>query len=254
MIDNHYHPDNWGIYPVLFRIGNIEVNAYSFFVTLGLCIGLIVYFFLAKSMKQTGEKSFFILIAGLVGGILGAKIPYWIVNYQLIISEFPNLMPLLSGRTITGGLIGGTLSVLIIKYKLKIKGKRGNLFAPAIAIGVAIGRLGCFFRGCCYGAETRLLWGIDFGDTILRHPTQLYEILFFLIFFIYSLTKFKTAEPGRLFNLLMNGYFIFRFFEEFIRFNEKLFFGLSFFQYISLIAIIFINLKSYFEKKVHYGK
>lgn len=248
MIDNHTYPHNWGLYPNLFRIGNLEISTYSFFVLIGLITGLIVYFYFARKLKQSGEKSLYIVIAGVVGGILGAKLPYWIFNYQVIIDHYPDISPILSGRTITGGLIGGTLSVIYIKYKLNIKDKKGNLFAPAIAIGLAIGRIGCFFRGCCYGTQTNLFCGIDFGDSIFRHPTQLYEFLFFIILFIYSINRIKSSPPGYLFYLLMNSYFIFRFFEEFIRYNDRLFFGLSFFQYISIGALIFINLKFYFEK------
>jgi prolipoprotein diacylglyceryltransferase len=135
-----------------------------------------------------------------------------------------------------------------------MKEKKGNLFAPAIAIGFAIGRVGCLMRGCCYGTPTDLFIGMDFGDNILRHPTQLYEIVYFSGFFIFSLSRIEAALPGQLFNLLINSYFILRFFEEFIRYNENLWFGLSFFQYISIVAIIFINVKSYLEKKPNYGR
>ena len=194
------------------------------------------------------------MVAGVIGGILGAKLPYWIFNIQVIIEHFPDIRPILSGRTITGGLIGGTLAVMYIKHRLGIKEKKGNLFAPAIAIGFAIGRVGCLLRGCCYGTPTDLFVGMDFGDSVLRHPTQLYEMVYFSGFFVFSLLRVKTAPPGQLFNLLINSYFILRFFEEFIRHNETLYFGLSFFQYISIVAIIFINVKWYLEKKPHYGR
>jgi len=248
MIDSHLYPENWGVYPNLFRIGNFQISSYSFFVLAGLIIGLIVYFYFARKQKESGEKSFYVVIAGLVGGILGAKLPYWIFNYQVIIDYYPNISPILSGRTITGGLIGGTLSVIYIKNKLSIKDKKGNIFAPAIAIGLAIGRIGCFFRGCCYGTHTDLFCGIEFGDAIFRHPTQLYEVLYFIVFFVYSTVKIKKMPSGYLFYLLMNSYFIFRFFEEFIRYNDDIIYGLSFFQYVSLGALLFINFKFYFEK------
>jgi prolipoprotein diacylglyceryltransferase len=173
----------------------------------------------------------------------------WIINYRLIIESFPDITPLLSGRTITGGLIGGTLAVMYVKYKLKIKDKKGNLFAPAIAIGVAIGRIGCLFKGCCYGIATSLPWGVDFGDGIPRHPTQIYEIIFFLLMFVFLMVKRETAKPGQLFYWLMNSYFIFRFVEEFIREEPTLFLGLTIFQYISIVALIFINAKYLNEKK-----
>ena len=248
MIDFHYHPDGWGILPILFRIKNLEINSYSFFILLGLTAGLITYYLLAKNEKQLSEKSFYVLMAALVGGVLGAKIPMWIIYFPEIIKSFPDLNALISGRTITGGLIGGTLAVLFIKKKLKIKAKKGNLFAPGIALGVAIGRIGCFLRGCCYGIQTNFPWGVDFGDGILRHPTQIYESIFMFALFIYLLYKRKNAKPGQLFFLLMNYYFVFRFAEEFIRENVR-FLGLTYFQYISIAALIFINGKFLYERK-----
>ena len=132
--------------------------------------------------------------------------------------------------------------MILIKKKLNITEKKGNLFAPAIAIGVAIGRIGCFLAGCCYGIETNLPWGVDFGDGILRHPTQIYEAIFMLGIFFYLLYKRTTVKAGVLFYLLMNLYFTFRFFEEFIRENPN-YFGLSLFQWIAIGSLIFINLK-----------
>lgn len=248
MIDLHQHPENWGVRPALFNLGSFEVNSYSFFVLLGLIVGLIVYYILAKKEKKLSENSFYILIAGLFGGIIGAKLPIWIINFSAIIQSFPDLTLFLSGRTITGGLIGGTLGVLFLKKKLKIKEKKGNFFAPAIALGVAIGRIGCFLRGCCYGVETKLFWGINFGDGILRHPTQIYESIFMFGLFFFLLYKRKDAKPGILFYILMNSYFIFRFFEEFIR-ESPIYFGFTLFQYISIGALIFINARYLKEKR-----
>ncbi|MFA7244750.1 MAG: prolipoprotein diacylglyceryl transferase family protein [Candidatus Magasanikbacteria bacterium] len=251
MIDLHIHPENWGVKPVLFHINNLEIPSYSFFVLLGLIVGLIYYYFAAKKENNLNDNSIYILVAGLLGGVIGAKLPILIINFPLILENNFNLALILSGRTITGGLLGGTLTIWYVKKKLGIKEKKGNLFAPGIALGVAIGRIGCFLEGCCYGIATNLPWGVNFGDGINRHPTQIYEIIFMTLLFFVLLYKKKTAQPGYLFYLLMNSYFIFRFFEEFIRDNPH-YFGLTLFQYISLIALVFINLKHLKEKK--YGQ
>ena len=118
--------------------------------------------------------------------------------------------------------------------------------APAIALGMAIGRMGCFFTGCCYGIETKLPIGIDFGDGLLRYPTQLVEMIFCVILFGYLYYKQKTKkelEPGRLFKELVLYYFVFRFFIEFIRGTEKNIIYLSIYQIICLIGIAFCVLK-----------
>ena len=95
---------------------------------------------------------------------------------------------------------------------------------------------------------------VDFGDSVLRHPSQLYESVFFVLFFIYCLARIERAQPGYLFFLLMNCYFAFRFAEEFIRYNDQYYWGLSVFQYISLFALAFINLNYYLEKTKRYGR
>jgi phosphatidylglycerol:prolipoprotein diacylglycerol transferase len=241
MIDSHSHPEHWGIKPVLFQIGDLQIQAYSFFVLLGLAVGLIIFFLYAKRRNSLSENSFYIVIAGLIGGVLGAKIPIWIIYFPQIIAALPDTSLFLSGRTIVGGLIGGTLAVWIVKRKLKLTGRIGNSIAPAVAIGIAIGRLGCFFRGCCYGQPTNLPWGVNFGDEILRHPTQLYETFFLLTLFIYLHFSFRKNPPaGTLFDKFLLIYFSFRFIIEFIRVEPKVLFNLTAFQYASLLVIIYI--------------
>lgn len=244
MVDDHIVPSgNWGIRPILFHIGNIDLPSYSFFVTLGLVVGLSVYFYESKKQKKMSDNGIFVVVGALVGGAIGAKILEFAINYDFFIKNIGNPANLLSGRTIVGGLIGGTIGAILTKKALGIKEKRGNLFAPAIAIGVAIGRLGCFFAGCCYGKPTGLSWwGVDFGDHILRHPTQLYESLFMLGMFIY-LEKIKNRpdiKPGQLFKLLMVSYFTFRFFIESIRVEPVIFVGLTVFQIISIVVILYL--------------
>lgn len=241
MIDDHYYPANWGVRPVLFHIGSFGVPSYEFFVTLALVVGILVYLWEARNKRTMNENTFFIAVAAIIGGTIGAKIPLWIYYFPKIIATFPDPTYILVGRTITGGLIGGYLGVVLVKRKLGITERRGNLFAPAIALGVAIGRIGCFLRGCCYGVDTSLPWGVDFGDGIPRHPTQLYEAGFMLLLFGYlQYAKRKGPEPGQLFVLLIKAYFSYRFLSEFIRVHPS-YWGLTFFQWLSLAVLIWLN-------------
>ena len=114
MLDLHHHPEQWGIKPILFQIGDFAFPAYSFFVLSGLLCGLAVFCFYARRKKSLNENSFYVVSAGIVGGILGAKLPIWIVYFPQIVKQFPDVSVLLSGRTIVGGLIGGTLAVLLV--------------------------------------------------------------------------------------------------------------------------------------------
>jgi prolipoprotein diacylglyceryltransferase len=77
------------------------------------------------------------------------------------------------GKTILGGFAGGYLAVVLMKRRLGIRRPTGDLFAVAICVGEALGRIGCFIGGCCYGKAANVAWAVqDHGA--LRHPTQLY--------------------------------------------------------------------------------
>ncbi|MCA9606273.1 MAG: prolipoprotein diacylglyceryl transferase [Myxococcales bacterium] len=118
-----------------------------------------------------------LLFGAVVGGTLGAKLPYVLMDPDGAVTGTAWLS---DGRTITWGLTFGYLGVELAKLLASVKGKTGDGFAVPVAVSIAIGRLGCFWAGCCYGAPTDLPWGIDFGDGIARHPNQLYELAFHL--------------------------------------------------------------------------
>lgn len=228
--------------PVLFRTGNISVPSYEFFVLLGIITGALIYYNEAKKAKQANEFTFLIAIGAFAGSTLGAKVLELIINADRIRSANDFILFLFSGRTVIGGLIGGTLGVWLTKKVMRLKAKRGNLFAPAIAAGIAIGRIGCFLNGCCYGKPSTLPWAVDFGDGITRHPTQLYESVFMLFMFFalkFGFDREKT-QPGYIFKILMIAYFLFRFLIEFIRTERIAWIGLTWFQIISFFVLIYL--------------
>jgi phosphatidylglycerol:prolipoprotein diacylglycerol transferase len=230
-------PD-WGVYPVLFKVGKLEVPSYGVFMVLAVAAGIAVYYREAAKRRTVSENTFYIFMAGLAGGALGAKIPIVILYWREMVGRQGAWDVLISGRSIVGGLLGGAVAVLLVKRALHIRERKGDLFAPAIALGMAIGRIGCFLRGCCYGTPTTLPWGVDFGDGIARHPTQLYEALFMLGTFAGLMAiKDRAGPPGTLFRILMVSYFTCRFALEFIRVEGGAVWGLTFFQWISLVAV-----------------
>jgi phosphatidylglycerol:prolipoprotein diacylglycerol transferase len=236
-------------HPVLFTIGDFAVESYPFFVILGLIAGAITVKFFADKIRVEKEKVSYLFMAALVGGVLGAKIPVWIINFKEI-SALRGLdwaIAVLSGRTIIGGIIGGILAVLIVKTKLGIKYGAGDPFAPALAISLAIGRIGCFLRGCCYGKETSLPWA-SYSHDAYRHPTQLYEVLFHSVAFIMmlvfmkrydKLVKKKVLYPGDMFKMYIVAYCFFRFMTEFIRADTIPFvLGMSVAQFVCLTGLL----------------
>jgi phosphatidylglycerol:prolipoprotein diacylglycerol transferase len=119
----------------------------------------------------------------VAGGALGAKILFWFEDPQLTAHSLHNPEYLLGGKTIVGGLVFGLITVELTKRYIGLRDSTGDLYAIPLALGIAIGRIGCFLTGLpdnTYGTPTNLPWAINFGDGIPRHPTQLYEILFLL--------------------------------------------------------------------------
>lgn len=247
--DVHSHPAVWGIRPVLFTAGGYAVNSYTVFVLLGLAAALLVYYLNTRS-KPTGGNALYIAIAAATGGIIGAKVPIWVAHLPEILAHGADIEVLLSGRTIVGGIIGGVLAVYLTKRKLHITQRLGNYLVPSICIGIFFGRIGCFLAGCCYGTATSLPWGVNFGDGILRHPTQLYEALFVLGIFVYSQLMKEKYEPGELFGKFMIAYFSWRFLVEFIRVNPVAVAGLTYYQIVSLAVVVGYLFKNVFRKAI----
>lgn len=233
--------NEWGPRPVLFMVGRWPVPSYSFFMVLAVVVGLLLFWRETRRQQAASERTFYVLLGALFGGALGAKLPMMVLYGREMLAELPRLTLLISSRSIVGGLAGGAIGVWLVKRRLGITGRRGNLFVPGIAAGVAIGRLGCFLRGCCGGKPTGLPWGVDFGDGIARHPTQLYEALFMLAVLAVGLVAVRRfPEPaGLVFKAFMIVYFTFRFLIEFIRDEKLVWQGFTLFQLVSIAMVVF---------------
>ena len=226
--------------PILFYMNGLPVPSYDVFVSLGFLVGAVVFFYQYRKLADIHGHFLNLFFAALIGGAIGAKLPIWIFNFHDIFIAHFSMMALLSGRTVVGGIVGGWIAVEIEKHRLGIKQKTGDIFAPALALGEAVGRIGCFLAGCCGGIPSALPWAMDFGDGILRHPTQLYMSAFDMLFFIYLWSiKDKIKKPGDLFRKYLFIYFIFRFLIEFIRVNPVFAFGLTGFQLVSAAVVLY---------------
>ena len=255
MLDNHYVPDGYGIIPNFIIFGQ-EIPSYTLFVGLGLLVGMLWFFITVPSKKTINDKNaIYIVLSALIFGFIGSKILVLIENLDFLIEDFSSIKGFIfNGKSIIGGLLGGYFGVRFIKKRLNNESVRtGNKIAPAIALGMGIGRIGCFLTGCCYGIKTNLPIGVDFGDGITRIPIQLIEMIFCFGMFIYLLYKQKTKKdlvPGILFKELVLHYFIFRFLIEFIRGTSKNILFLSIYQIICLLGIIYMFKKINTEKKL----
>lgn len=250
--DVHIVPPGWGTRPLLFAVGGLQVSSYAFFVGLGLVAAFALYWFNVRG-RTTGNTGLVIAAAAAIGGVLGAKLPIWIANAPRIVAHPEQIALLLSGRTVVGGMVGGALAVYLTKRRLHITTRLGNHLVPSLCLGIAIGRIGCFLAGCCYGVATKLPWGVDFGDGVLRHPTQLYEAIFMLGLFAYAQLMRDRYAPGALFRRFMIAYFSWRFLIEFVRVGPVWALGLSYYQVASAAIVAFYLVKVVLDRRKGVG-
>lgn len=230
------------MYPLI-KFNNIAISSYAYFNALAYGAALFLFFYEARRKKFPQEAILCIILAALIGTLAGSRLGsvlfvYW--NYYS--RNLSNIFFLqLGGKTLVGGLIGGYLGVVIMKRILKFSRSTGDLFAPSVALGISIGRIGCFLNGCCFGVPANFWWGVNFKGTI-RHPTQIYESIFCLLLFIalWGIRK-KIKREGDLFKIFVFAYSFFRFWIEFLRDDKVLLaFKLSTAQLISLVILILL--------------
>jgi prolipoprotein diacylglyceryltransferase len=229
-------------FPVVWTIFGREIHAHNVMETLAYTVGGFVYRYARKRSalaREPVESTLWVISAAAFGAWAGSKV--------LAIVEMPeHYLPLLGhvellfeGKTIVGGLLGAWAGVEIAKRCLSVRSRTGDAFVPTLTAAIPIGRIGCFLEGLpdhTYGTPTSLPWGVDFGDGIARHPTQLYESIFVLVMgTLLCLTKFR--REGDRFRVFFAGYFLFRFGVEFIKPREHLYGPLSAIQWASAFGV-----------------
>ena len=156
------------------------------------------------------EQNLWIIVGAVFGALFGSKLLAWLESAPDYWPHRHDPAVWLGGKTIVGGLLGGWIGVEIAKKVQGIRHSTGDAFAFPLIFGMAVGRIGCFLTGLddhTHGNPTSLPWGIDMGDGIRRHPTQLYDIVFLTLFA--TLLGFLGKSPlpnGRLFRLFLLGY------------------------------------------------
>jgi phosphatidylglycerol:prolipoprotein diacylglycerol transferase len=173
-----------------------------------------------------------ILLGAFIGAMLGAKLPFVLSDWEGLVSGAAWFS---DGKTIMFGLVGGYGGVELAKAVLGVRTKTGDTFAVPVAAAIAVGRLGCFRAGCCYGLPTGLPWGVDFGDGILRHPTQIYEMLFHATMAVVLWQMLcRGMFRGQIIKLYFISYFVYRFLSEFLRPEPRLWLDLTGYQWAAL--------------------
>lgn len=186
-------------------------------------------------LPLAGVERWGVLLGGLIGALAGAKLPFLFLDWHAFLS---GVAWFADGKTILTGLVGGYLGVEVAKWSLGVRQSTGDSFLVPVATAIGIGRIGCFFGGCCYGVPTSLPWGVVFPevDNLSRHPAQLYEAAFHFaaagLGCRLERSLFLRGNRIRVYILL---YAIYRFFSEWLRPEERLYGGLTGYQLASLL-------------------
>ena len=208
-----------------------------------MLLAILSAFMLVQKRQQrlslNDQQRVAIGLSAFLGAMLGAKLPF-LLNWDWSGVVSPTLW-LSDGKTILGGIFGGYLAVEVAKRICAIHIKTGDSFALPIAVSVAIGRIGCFVAGCCFGCVTEFPLGIRFDIAndqvgLCRHPAQLYECSFHLICAICILAaeKYKWMEGSRL-KIYLLCYLLHRFVTEWIRPEPITSIGLTTYQIACLV-------------------
>jgi phosphatidylglycerol:prolipoprotein diacylglycerol transferase len=229
-------------FPIYIPIFPYQLHPHFVFETLAYFVGFRVYLWQRRRQGDvvSAQTRWSIVAAAIAGAAVGSKVLYWFENPALTWQHLTDPVFLMSGKTIVGGLAGGLIGVETMKLSLGVRESTGDLFAVPLAIGAAIGRIGCFLTGLAdqtYGIATTLPWGVDFGDGIRRHPTQLYEALF-LVLLAVLLARIgrRPHVNGDLFKGFMVGYLALRLVIDFLK-PELRFVGLSSIQWVALAVL-----------------
>jgi phosphatidylglycerol:prolipoprotein diacylglycerol transferase len=220
------------MYPRLFELGAITVYTYGILLAAAYLLGLKFATVRARSRGLDQTRILDLGIYIIISALVGAKLLLLITDWRTFASDPAELLTLArSGGVFYGGLI---LAVVVALWYIRRLGlplwTTCDVFAPGIALGHIVGRLGCFFAGCCYGKPTTLPWGITFTDpfaaanvgtplNVPLHPTQLYEAgAEALILALLLVTESRGRRfPGRTFWLYMLLYAVSRYVIEIYR-------------------------------------
>jgi phosphatidylglycerol:prolipoprotein diacylglycerol transferase len=217
--------------PVLFKIGPLTLHTYGLMMATG--VGFALWFLYVQSRKQgldtprLVDAAFYTILIALIG----AKLVLFLSNFDYYLSYPGELFSLTrSGGIFQGGLAFGVVFALWYFRRKKIPTwKTADIVAPALALGHAFGRVGCFAAGCCYGRACDAAWGVEFHSEYAHnltgvplgqrlHPVQLYEAVLNLLNFIVLFVVLRRKKfDGQVFSLYIVNYSVIRYITEFFR-------------------------------------
>lgn len=183
----------------------------------GIALGVALYRERQAATGQGGLRrpgNFAVIVGLLAGAGIGNKLVFLIERPDILQRMLAGEM-LWPGQSIVGGLLGGLIGVELAKWLTRQTRSTGDAMVLPLALGIVIGRIGCFLAGLhddTFGNATTVPWGLDFGDGVRRHPTQLYEIAFIALLAagLHRARGSLAPVPGLQFKLFLASYLLWR--------------------------------------------
>jgi phosphatidylglycerol:prolipoprotein diacylglycerol transferase len=218
------------MHPELIRIGSFALPSYGVALACAFLASIWLLRRRAPSFGVAPDVAADLGIWLLLSGLLGAKILLLVVEGPRYLKSWADFVEFLrSGGVFYGGLIGALCALVFLLRKRRIAfWTFADMAAPAAALGHAIGRIGCFLAGCCWGRECSLPWAVTFTDPVAErnvgvplnvplHPTQLYESAGLFVLCGLLLLLEKRRWPGQTFAWYLGSYAVLRGTIEFFR-------------------------------------
>ncbi len=221
------------MHPILFNIFGLEIKTYGTLIAIGILLALFYIMKQAERENLDVQNALDITLYLVIAGIIGARIMYVIVEFRYYRDDLLSIFKVWEGGLVFYGgfLVALPVGYFLLKRKKMPPWKFIDIFATALPLGHAFGRVGCFMAGCCYGRETDVPWAVTFTNPkglayqvlgLHIHPTQIYESIFNLLIFIilhFSLKKKKFDGQNAILYVILYG--TARFCVEFFRGDDR---------------------------------
>lgn len=233
------------MYPILLEIPGVgfDLHTYGVLLALAFAAGISLAGALAKGEGLSAERFTDLGLVALVGGLAGGRLMYVLVEWDQFAGRPLDVLLRRDGFVFYGGLLGGAAAVAaaIRAWRLPLW-RSADVLAPCVALGQAIGRLGCYAEGCCFGRPTDLPWGVTFPSgsyahatqraqgVVLPHdpypapvhPVQVYEALAsFALFLLLMRLRGRRRWEGQVFTVYLGAYALLRGALEFLRGDDR---------------------------------
>lgn len=256
------------MHPILFEYGPLRIGSYGVLLAIAFLSGFLLINWQFRKNKCDVELAWDLHFLAIFGGMIGSRLMFIIENFKEFMADPVAMIFSTTGFSVLGGYV---LALILCTFRVRASGepffKIADLYVPGMALGYAIGRLGCIVAGDgCYGLPCELPWAMSFPEGLIStlsaqnpslaatyarlfpgtpvpvdihvHPTPLYESGSTLILLLFLLLITWKIGTGRRFSFFLIWFGVSRFFVEMIRLNPFAYWGLSSSQFVSLFFIL----------------